>query len=119
MHTIADRIVKTIDGLEPAGDLNAKLERLVENELLRRLARYELVDRRLSRKYGMSLGEFKENRVVEKEGYSFQVESDFWDWEMALDGIGTVQAMFKALKGTAILWTMMGLTTSPPRDAER
>lgn len=49
----------------------------------------------------MSFNEFKENRIVEKEGYSFQVESDFWDWEMALDGIETVQDMLKTLKGTA------------------
>lgn len=101
MQTIADRIVKLIEGLEPEGDLSAKLERLVENELLRRLIRYELVDRRLSQKYGMSFDEFKENRIVEQEGYSFQVESDFWDWEMALDGIETVQDMLQTLKGTA------------------
>lgn len=39
MQTIEDRIVKLIDSLEPAGDLNTKLERLVENEILRRLIR--------------------------------------------------------------------------------
>ncbi len=99
MQALADQIVELIDILEPEGDLNAKVERLVENELLRRLARYELVDRRLSQKYGMSFHEFKESRIVEKEGHSFQVESDFWDWEMALDGIETVQAMLRTLKG--------------------
>jgi hypothetical protein len=36
---------------------------------------------------------------VEQEGYSFEVESDFWDWELTLDGIATVQEMLAALKG--------------------
>ena len=90
MAAIADRVVRLIEDLEPEGDLNAKIERLVENELLRRLIRYELLDKRLSQKYGMTFQEFKRNRVVEREGYSFEVESDFWDWEMALDGIEAI-----------------------------
>ncbi len=101
MQTITDRTVKLITDLEPEGDLDTKLERLAESELLRRLARYELVDKRLARKYGASFEGFKKNRMVEKEGYSFQVESDFWDWEMARDGIETVQDMLNSLKGTA------------------
>ena len=45
----------------------------------------------------MSFDDFKRNRIVEKEGYSFQVESDFWDWEMALDGMETVLEMLDTL----------------------
>jgi hypothetical protein len=93
MQAIADRPVMPIERLEPEGDLEFKIERLVEGELHRRLARYQLVDRQLSRRYGLSFQDFKVNRVVEHKGYSFEVESDFWDWEMALDGIATVQDM--------------------------
>jgi hypothetical protein len=71
----------------------------MESELQKRLVQYELVGERLFRKYGMSFDDFKRNRVVEKEGYSFQAESDFWDWEMALDAIETVQEMLNGLKG--------------------
>ena len=92
MQVIAERVLQLIDNLEPDGDLNAKIERLVENELLRRLIRYELLDKQMSQKYGMGFQEFKENRIVEKKGYSFEVESDFWDWEMALDGIEAIQS---------------------------
>ena len=92
MQVIAERVLQLIDDLEPDGDLNAKIERLVENELLRRLIRYELLDKQMSQKYGMGFQEFKENRIVEKKGYSFEVESDFWDWEMALDGIEVIQS---------------------------
>jgi len=101
MQMIADRVIKLIDDLEPEGDLSTKVERLVESELTRRLIRYQLVDRQLSRKYGMSFHEFEENRIVEKEGYSFEVESDFWDWEMAWDGMETVQNMIETLKEAA------------------
>ena len=96
MQAIADRMVTLIDRLEPEGDLEFKIERLLEGELRRRLARYQLVDRQLSRKYGLSFQDFRMNRVVEQKGYSFEVESDFWDWEMALDGIATFQDMFRS-----------------------
>jgi hypothetical protein len=99
MQAIADRMVTIIDRLEPGHDLDSKIERLVENELLGRLARYELVDRQMTRKYGLSFDEFRRNRVVEQKGYSFEVESDFWDWELTQDGLVTVQEMLASLKG--------------------
>jgi hypothetical protein len=64
-----------------------------------RRPRYELVDRQLTRKYGLSFEEFRRNRVVEQKGYSFEVESDFWDWELTLDGIETVQELLVSLTG--------------------
>jgi len=99
MQAIADRMVTIIDRLEPGNSLEIKIERLVENELIGRLARYELVDRQLTRKYGLSFEEFRRNRVVEQGGYVFEVESDFWDWELTLDGIATVQETLAALGG--------------------
>ena len=99
MQAIADRMVTIIDRLEPGNSLEIKIEHLVENELIGRLARYELVDRQLTRKYGLSFEEFRRNRVVEQKGYSFEVESDFWDWELTLDGIETVQELLVSLKG--------------------
>jgi hypothetical protein len=100
MQAIAERMVDIIDRLEPGDSVNTKLEHLVENELLRRLSRYELVDRQLTRKYGLSFDDFRKTRVVEQKDYSFEVESDFWDWELALDGIATVQGMLTSLKGS-------------------
>ena len=101
MQAIADRMVRLIDHLEPEGDLDSKLERLMESEIQRRLARYELVDKQLARKYGRTFDDFRNERVIEQKGYSFEVESDFWDWEMAKDGIATVQGMLTDLRGMA------------------
>ena len=62
-----------------------------EEELLRRLALYQLTDHTLREKYGMSLAEFEAAGVVQKRGYSFEVESDHQDWDLAVDGIRTVE----------------------------
>ena len=105
MGAVSERIMNLIARLEPEQDLNSALEQLSENELLRRLNRYQFTERTLSRKYGMSFAEFKARRVVERQGYSFEVESDFWDWEMALDGIETVETMLAELKGNGgVVW---------------
>lgn len=98
MSAISERVLELIHELEPEGDINSKLEHLLENELIRRLSRYELTNRQLSEKYGMSFDAFKNNRIVEKRDYSFEVESDFWNWEIALDGIETVQNRLKVLR---------------------
>ncbi|MEA3346257.1 MAG: hypothetical protein U9Q78_08500 [Chloroflexota bacterium] len=95
---LSERMVRLIEQVEPAGNVNAKVKRLLERELIRRLNRYQLTDRNLSQKYGMSFSEFRKNEVVKQRGYSFEVESDFWDWEMALDGIETVQEMLAELQ---------------------
>jgi len=98
MEMVHERLTHLITRLEPKQDMNSALEQLLENELLRRLNRYQFTDRTLSRKYALSFSEFKARRVVEQRNYSFEVESDLWDWEMALDGIETVEAMLTELK---------------------
>lgn len=99
MAMVSERIERFISVLEPEGDINAKIERLVTNELIRRLNHYELINRRLEQKYGMTFAKFREREVVKERDYSFEVESDSWDWEMALDRIETVQEMHADLKG--------------------
>jgi len=91
MQAVADGMVKLIEHLKPEGNLDSKLERLLESGLRRRLARYELADKQLARKYGRSFDAFRDDRVIEQMGYSFEVKSVFWDWEMARDGIATAQ----------------------------
>jgi Ribonuclease G/E len=96
--SLSDRALKLISELEIEGDINRKLEHLIERELIRRLIRYQLTNRLFKEKYGMSFDEFKKNKIVQKKNYSFEVESDFWDWEMALDGIETIERKLKVLK---------------------
>jgi len=93
MEVLSKQIIHLVTQLEPECDTHSAFERLLENEMIRRLNRYQLTDRTLHRKYEMSFAEFPKRGVVEERGYSFEVESDFWNWEMALDGIETVEAM--------------------------
>ena len=67
------------------------------NELRRRLAEYRLMEKKLHNKYNMAFEEFKSTKMVEESGRSFEVEEDFCDWELALDGIDTINNELKKI----------------------
>ncbi len=71
--------------------------KLVINELHRRLAEYKMMDKTFRDRYKMDFNEFKKKKVVEKSGHSFNVEEDYCDWELALDGIKTITGELKKL----------------------
>ncbi len=68
---------------------NDELVELLRREYLRKLTRYRLTDESLRKKYGMTYDEFEKENVVAKRNFSWEVESDAQEWEMAMDGIGT------------------------------
>ena len=70
---------------------------LVINELHRRLAEYKLMAKLFKERYKMDFDEFKSKKVVESSDHSFEVEEDYCDWELALDGIQTISAELKKL----------------------
>lgn len=70
---------------------------LIINELRRRLAEYKLMDKMFRKRYRMDFEEFKRKKFVKKAGYSFNVEEDCCNWELALDGINTFSAELKKL----------------------
>ncbi len=76
MSTIAvsERLARIIDHLEAGDRLETKLSRVLENEIRRRLARYEWIDRFYQRKYGMTFEEFERNEMRS----SSQKSSRFW-----------------------------------------
>jgi len=96
---VSENIVRIIDRLEPGPSLDDKLIRVLENEIRRRLARYEWIDRQFQQKYGMTLEEFEQRRMVEKQSYSFEVESDHQDWDQAVDGIEMLRQELAQLRG--------------------
>lgn len=98
--SISDHVVQVLNRLETADEsLEAKLRRVLENEIRRRLAHYELVDRLFQKKYGMTLEEFEKKEMVRRLGYSFEAESDHQDWDIAVDGIKTLRAELARLRG--------------------
>lgn len=70
---------------------------LVINELRRRLAEYKLMDKTFHERYKMDFDELKMKKIVKEADYSFKVEEDYCDWELALDGIKTITKELKKL----------------------
>lgn len=98
---LSNQLLAALNLLEPGSAPNLQLVRLAEYELRRRLARYQLADRLFQEKYGMTLEEFESNAVVKTQSYSFEVESDHQDWDLAVDGIRTIERQLASLRGKA------------------
>nr|MBC8180222.1 hypothetical protein [candidate division KSB1 bacterium] len=98
MLKISDEIASYVTELFPDTSSDNKIIRLIENEFIRKLARYQHTIRNLEMKYKMDFNMFKEKNIIEKKGYSFEVENDFSDWEMALGGIKTIERKLKKLR---------------------
>jgi len=97
---LSSKMLAALNPLEPGVAPDQQVLRLAEHELRRRLARYQLADRLFQEKYGMTLERFEANAVVKAQGYSFEVESDYQDWDLAVDGIRTVERQLASLRGT-------------------
>ena len=86
-------------------DIKKQLDEMTEDELqyllrrdyLRRLTRYRMTDNFYKKKYNMDFESFEKENVVQRENYSFEVESDAQEWELAVDGIETMEKKLKEL----------------------
>jgi len=85
--------------------LERQLDEMTENEFeyilrrdyLRRLTRYRMTDNFYRKKYSIDFEGFGMTNVVERQNYSFEVESDAQEWELAIDGIKTIEKRLKEL----------------------
>lgn len=82
-YAIANKILKIIDKIEVGKDIDEKILKITENEIKRRISCYEMMIKNFEKKYKMKLEEFKEKDMVNQLGHSWEVERDFFDWEMA------------------------------------
>ena len=76
-----------------------ELKEMIRRDYLRKLTRYRITDDFYKKKYGMDFDNFEKENVVEKQNYSFEVESDAEEWELAIDGIRTIEKKMKELIG--------------------
>jgi hypothetical protein len=98
---LSNRLISILNSLEPGVAPKQQVLRLAEQELRRRLARYQLSDQLFREKYGMTLEDFEAAEVVKARGYSFEVENDHQDWDQAVDGIRTLERQLASLRGEA------------------
>jgi hypothetical protein len=100
MESLSENVLKHFGYLSIKGEkIEEKIKELFEYEYRRRLTRYEHVNRVLTQKYGMSFHDFEKNELIKKQGYSYEVESDSNEWEMALDGISSMKRGLTELLG--------------------
>jgi len=76
-----------------------ELNEVLRRDYLRRLTRYRMTDDFYRKKYGMDFEKFQKVNIVEKQNYTFEVESDAQEWELATDGIKTLEKKLKELSG--------------------
>jgi hypothetical protein len=82
-------------------DIDAKIRRLLEAEYLRKMAQHQRVNETLSRKYGVTFDQFVAQDVVVQRGYSWEVEQDAMQWEIAIGGIETLRRRLQEIKEAA------------------
>ncbi|MBI5652646.1 MAG: hypothetical protein HZC40_19710 [Chloroflexi bacterium] len=82
-------------------DLDTKVRMLIEGEYMRRLAAYHHTNRTMTRKYEMSFDEFNARQIVKERGFTWEVESDAMNWEIAVDGIETFEKRLRELRQSA------------------
>lgn len=98
METITEKTKKIIDSFIPEGKLNAKVNILLIDDIKRKLAEFELINRHFQKKYEVTFTEFEQKNIVKEKGYSFEVERDYHEWDAAIDGINMLKSYLNDLK---------------------
>ena len=80
---------------------NDEIQEILRRDYLRRLIRYKKTDELMRQKYGMTYEEFVNRNVIAEHRFTWEVESDSQDWEMALDGIRTMERKLNEINGQA------------------
>lgn len=74
-----------------------ELQEVLRRDYVRRLTRYRMTDDFHRKKYNMDFENFERANIVKKQNYSFEIESDAQEWELAIDGIKTIEKKLKEL----------------------
>ncbi len=97
---VSEQTAEHLAALPLAGeDADSKVRALLEAEYRRQLSRYRLTDRHLSEKYAMTFAEFELQQMVKQRGFTWEVEADASDWELAVSGIRTMGRRLAELVG--------------------
>lgn len=98
MMSVSKEMVNITRKLLSEENIEKGMAKLLYNETRRKLIEYELRDRNLTRKYGMTFEEFRKNEIIKKLGYTWEVEKDYQNWEIARDGIETMGEMIDKVR---------------------
>jgi hypothetical protein len=97
--TVSEQTAEHLASLPLAGDADGKVRALLEAEYRRQLSRYSLTDRLMREKYNLTLTEFERQKVTAQRGFTWEVESDAAEWELAVSGMKTLRRKLADLLG--------------------
>ena len=97
METITEKTTKILDLLIPHGDIDSKVRKIIIEDLKRKLTEFQLIDHRFQKKYEITFDEFEKRNIVKEKGFSYEVESDYHEWDSAIDAIRTLKAYLEDL----------------------
>lgn len=95
---MSSTILKELEKILEERPVDKLIVKALINELKRKLSEYILIDKAMKNKYRMSFEEFRAKNIVKKKRHSFEVENDYCDWELAIDGIETIKEKIERLE---------------------
>ena len=84
----------------PTGDYNQSLAKVLLAHARRNLAKYELMIKNFEKKYGMAFATFSDSDLMKEP--AFEVEQDFFDWDMAVTGLEDMRQEIQLLEALAL-----------------
>jgi hypothetical protein len=93
---VAKVLESSLERLEPTGDYNQSLAKVLLAHARRNLAKYNLMIKNFEKKYGMSFAEFSDSDLMKEP--AFEVEQDFFDWDMAITGLEDMRQEIQLLE---------------------
>lgn len=90
-------VVEALKLLERSKPVGKALKGLMAHEVERRIRRYRLMVKVFESKYKMSFREFDEQNAVEKLGHTWDVERDYFDWELATTELDSLEKILGRL----------------------
>jgi hypothetical protein len=105
---VAKVLESSLERLEPTGDYNQSLAKVLLAHARRNLAKYDLMVKNFEKKYGMSFAEFSDSDRMKEP--AFEVEQDFFDWDMAVTGLEDMHQEIQLLE--ALIPSHQRMTTN-------
>lgn len=90
-------LVEALKLLERSKPTEEALKGLIIHEVERRICRYRLMAKVFESKYKMGFREFDEQDVVEKLGHTWDVERDYFDWDLATTELESLEKILRRL----------------------
>ena len=97
---VAKVLESSLQRLEPTGDYNQSLAKVLLAHARRNLAKYGLMIKNFEKKYGMSFAAFSDSDLMKEP--AFEVEQDFFDWDMAATGLEDMRQEIQLLEALTL-----------------